>query len=338
MKPAVGLVLTAIVLNCVGATTFSADFNSGESEDSSGNSAWETGSAGVTPTVDSKELLLNFSWEVLGSSETSNSDDCCNEICTTDYEPVCASDGVTYANYCAFSNAQCKTIDLTLLALGECAGGALSDEDETGSTASLCPDVCRDIYDPVSDENGTIYTNDCFMQMAQCNDTKKDVDIQAEYKKLYMRLFKALFHGDSTDDDSFSEESLSSSAVAITSTKSTTAGMLRTMETSSASDSDIGSLYEDESNDSIGSGSSSPTTKCINTCLDIYSPVCGSDGVSYINVCQLELAACKNPKLNIVRTNEDNCADSAPTTAQDEIVSEKKPFNATKTALMAASM
>ena len=320
MESAVGLVLTAMVLNSVSASNFLAGLKTKESETGSARSAWETGSTGFAPTVGVKKHSWDFSRMVSDSGETSGSDDCCNEICSTDFEPVCASDGVTYANICAFGIAQCKTIDLTLLAPGKCAGGASFDEAEAGSTASHCPDACRDIYDPVSDENGTIYTNDCFMQMAKCNDTKEDVDIHAEYQNLYMRLFQALFHADSTDDDSFSKESDSSSKVTIPSTKkkkSTTVGMLRTMKTISSSDSGIGSLNEDDSDDIIGSGSSLPTMKCINACLDIYSPVCGSDGVSYINSCQLELAACKNPKLKIVETSEDNCVDSEATTTQD---------------------
>ena len=48
------------------------------------------------------------------------------------------------------------------------------------------------------------------------------------------------------------------------------------------------------------------TCKCPDACPLIYSPICGSDGVSYGNTCEMEAASCRQLK-EITLVNQGMC-------------------------------
>lgn len=49
----------------------------------------------------------------------------CDKICTREYDPQCASDGVTYSNKCVMEVAECESGKaLKILHPGECTGNA----------------------------------------------------------------------------------------------------------------------------------------------------------------------------------------------------------------------
>ncbi|KAE9297419.1 hypothetical protein PR003_g23503 [Phytophthora rubi] len=186
----------------------------------------------------------DWSWDSVEGSGSSHYD--CDTVCPTDYEPVCGSDNVTYKNECAFTVAQCNATELAVANSGKCALGSASTAGS--STSKSCPDACTMEYSPVVDENGKEYPNECSMRLAKCKgetgEKKKIVDFTALDEPTIVKGTKEA-------------EAPSTATKSSKSTKAT-----KSEKTGTASDSGIGSLFEDGSDGIIGeneSGSADPT-------------------------------------------------------------------------------
>jgi len=82
----------------------------------------------------------------------------CPKFCLKIYEPVCATDGITYNNNCELEKAQC---------LARKEGKTVPVYESDGKCD--CPKYCPLYYDPVCASNGRTYSNTCFFNIAVCN-------------------------------------------------------------------------------------------------------------------------------------------------------------------------
>ncbi|GMF52756.1 unnamed protein product [Phytophthora fragariaefolia] len=186
------------------------------------------------------------------------SDDKCSFGCIDVYEPVCGSNGETYSNECYLRLESCKSDkEITQASDGECASTPTSSATPSPKTSSSksnggaksCDFMCLDVYDPVYDENGVEYSNECYMKLAKCRGDDNNnrvgnpgVSTLDAQRKL---AFAPGYQGGACGD------------------------ML---------------------------------------CPENYAPVCGSDGVTYSNECNLGITSCNQPEKNITLVSDGECA------------------------------
>ncbi|KAJ8530478.1 hypothetical protein ON010_g14434 [Phytophthora cinnamomi] len=125
-----------------------------------------------------------------------NGEDSCDFLCPEQFDPVTDENGVEYSNKCFMKLAKCggtggdsenPTTDAQrkLAFAPGCKGGASipapsptpspktsSSKNSTGEDS--CDFVCPEQFDPVTDENGVEYSNECFMKLAKCEGTSGD--------------------------------------------------------------------------------------------------------------------------------------------------------------------
>ncbi|UYV69990.1 hypothetical protein LAZ67_7001391 [Cordylochernes scorpioides] len=105
----------------------------------------------------------------------------CNALCSAELKPVCGSDGRTYTNECTLRVEGCKSRrSLRIIYEGECSSGANPcshatcgpgqecDIDRYGIAMCQCPPPCEPILSPVCGSDGRTYDHECQLKRYAC--------------------------------------------------------------------------------------------------------------------------------------------------------------------------
>uniref|UniRef100_A0AAR2L4X6 Agrin n=1 Tax=Pygocentrus nattereri TaxID=42514 RepID=A0AAR2L4X6_PYGNA len=176
--------------------------------------------------------------------------------CDGTYKPLCGKDGHTYPNDCERKNAECTTqMHIPVKQQGPCDLNApspcLKKTCEFGGTCVVkngeavceCPDACSQAQDPVCGNDGHTYNSQCHMRAMGCA-LQKNINISHK-----------------------------------------------------------GPCDKACANCSFGAICDAQTGRCVcpTECVGSRQPVCGSDGTTYANECELNVRACtKKLELRVV--------------------------------------
>ncbi|XP_052235644.1 agrin-like isoform X3 [Dreissena polymorpha] len=197
----------------------------------------------------------------------------CPSECSPSVAKVCGTDGVTYNSECELRVASCKNqLPIVISSFGDCKacnGIQCKYGSECVEGKCICPQICPSQYDPVCATDGNTYRNDCELRQEAC---RRNTGLEVRSSG---RCSDGLESG--SGDGSGSMRDCDESTCKYGGT------CLLDMEGS----------YE---------------CQCVFSCDAIRSPVCGSDGVTYGNKCELQASACRQQSAIVVQSSN-SCDD-----------------------------
>ncbi|XP_067381825.1 agrin isoform X9 [Channa argus] len=243
------------------------------------------------------------------------------ESCPSSNEPLCASDGQTYPSECAMtSTGMQKGIKLRMIHAGRCRKlekcteaclfNAVCVVEQLNARCSCDPIECDGSYKPVCGRDGHTYTNNCLRRKREClsktliaikHTGPCDLNIQSPC------LDKECDHGAVCVVQN--NKPVCECPEACPQTNDPVCGSdghsygspceMRAMGCALQKAIHIqhkGPCDEACANCSFGAICDAQTGQCIcpSECVESHQPVCGSDGTTYKNECELHVRACKN--------------------------------------------
>ncbi|XP_024081433.1 serine protease inhibitor dipetalogastin-like [Cimex lectularius] len=198
-------------------------------------------------------------------------------ICTVEYFPVCGSNGNTYGNICEFKCAQKVQRGLKIVRHGEC----YNLKNQAQRFQVYCP--CTKEYRPICGSDGKTYGNLCMFHCAQRENNSLTIAHTGRCKRnvLFQIVSKNLKKKMKTKNN------LLLSIAIIIIVISFVAGNVE--------------KWHDESNKPLYKLIAKRQSSNVCACNLLFRPVCGSDGKTYSNPCQLNCAKKRNTGLRKVK-------------------------------------
>eukprot|EP00922_Rhytidocystis_sp_ex-Travisia-forbesii_P005291 GHVS01007718.1.p1 GENE.GHVS01007718.1~~GHVS01007718.1.p1 ORF type:complete len:201 (+),score=23.64 GHVS01007718.1:384-986(+) len=151
----------------VGASPRRNLLGSYSSSDSRSEGSSSSGESQTTSSSSGESLYTRSNWESHSSSSSSEDGYCSGRTldCASYREDyICASNGVSYASYCALLNEQAKDVSIFMVYPGKC--------DKKGTCSYMCPNLFTNHFIPEfhCGSDGLTYSSLCDLQQKGCED------------------------------------------------------------------------------------------------------------------------------------------------------------------------